>query len=119
LAIAPIPRVAVDSNGVVLSESTVPVRLTCKSGSCSGAVELTESVTVKVLQGKETVTKTETVVLAHASYKLAAGKSATADLVLTVTGRNVLAHVATKSLRETVLVTVRSGSTVRKIVEVS
>jgi hypothetical protein len=119
LTVAPTPRIAIDSNGVVLSESKVPVRLTCKSGACSGTVELTESVTVKVRQGNKTVTKTETVVLADATYKLQAGTSATADLVLTVTGRKVLAHVATKSLRETVAVTVRGESTVRKTVVVS
>jgi hypothetical protein len=119
LAIATIPRLAIDSNNVVPAKSKVPVKLTCESGSCSGTVELTGSVTDKVAEGTKTITKTEIVVLAYSTYTLAAERSATIALVLTTTGRKILAHVGTKSVRETISVTTRGGSTMRKLVLVS
>jgi len=87
------PRIVIGSSGA-LAGSKLPVKLTCETKTCSGAVTLSESVTVKVKQGKKTVTKTESVVLARASYKLAPTKSETVDLTLNATGHAALAHVA-------------------------
>jgi hypothetical protein len=119
LAIATIPRIAIDSNHVVLANSKIPVKLTCESGICSGTVELSGSVTVKVLKGTKTVLKTETVALADATYKLVAETGGTVDLALTTTGRKVLAHVATRALEESLSVTDHGGSTVTRTVIVT
>jgi hypothetical protein len=119
LAIATIPRIAIDSNHVVLANSKIPVKLTCESGICSGTVELSGSVTVKVLKGTRTVLKTETVALADATYKLVAETGGTVALALTTTGRKVLAHVATRSLEESLSVTDHGGSTMTRTVMVT
>jgi hypothetical protein len=119
MAIATVPRITIDSDKVVLAKSKVPVKLACESGICSGTVELSGSVTVKALKGTRTVMKTETVALAHATYKLGAGKGGTVDLALTTTGRKVLAHVATRSLEESLSVTDHGGSTMTRTVMVT
>jgi hypothetical protein len=70
-------------------------------------------------QGKKTTTKTETVVLAKASYKLQMKKSEILGLVLNTTGKTVLAHVAKSPLKEKVSVAVHGGATSSKTVLVS
>jgi hypothetical protein len=104
------PKIVIASKRVVLAGKTLvaPVKLTCKTETCSGSVEL---------QGKST--KAHRVVVASARYRLAKGKNKTFDLDLTPTGQSVLATVAEKPLHETIVATVMGGRTVKRNVLVS
>jgi hypothetical protein len=107
------------------SAATASVSLTCDTATCSGSAQLVETIvtksTVKEKVGGKTVTKTvsksTTVVLASATYKLSKGKSTTTNLTLTASGRSLLKTASTKSpLHESLVTTVKGGSSTTKSV---
>lgn len=86
-----VPVVVLPAAKAAVSDGTARVPLTCQAASCAGLIELTSRLTVKRHQGKRTVTKQETQVLAKGSYSLAAGASATIAVHLTAYGKRALA----------------------------
>jgi len=119
------PRITINSNSLVLGKTLLaPVKLTCSTATCSGSVQLTEQVTTKVIEkvkGKsKVVTKTTTVVLASASYKLAKSKSGTFNLVPKTTGPSVLIKASRKSpLHEKITAAVKGGISTSKMITVT
>jgi hypothetical protein len=107
----PEPWIIIGSTSVKVSGTKAPVKLVCKVESCAGTAELLGTV---VQKGKNV-----TVVLATSSYSLAAGKSATVSLLVTASGKTILAKVAKSPLVEIVQATVHGGSTATQSVRVT
>jgi hypothetical protein len=111
------PRVAITSTSVTPTGArpAAPVTVTCSDAACSGSIQMTEAVTIKVKLGKRTVTRRTSVVLARTNYRLAKGKSGRFDLTLTESGRRSLLGANAKSpIRATFTVTVKGGAAARK-----
>jgi hypothetical protein len=83
------PSVVLLGARLSVSGSSVPVRLSCSAAPCQGTVTLTQKVTTKLRNGHH---RTETIVLARASFSLAPGATSTVRLHLTAAGRRRLAH---------------------------
>ncbi len=113
------PELVVHTTHLVVSSGKATVRVTCEDRACRGSVRLVEMVKVHVEHGNKKVVKTETVSLAGASLRLAAGKSATLALALSPTGHTVLAKVAKHPLHETLQVSLIGATTTSKPVLVS
>jgi len=113
------PELVVHTTHLVVSSGKATVRVTCEDRACRGSVRLVEMVKVHVKHGNKKVVKTETVSLAGASLRLAAGKSATLALALSPTGHTVLAKVAKHPLHETLQVSLIGATTTSKPVLVS
>lgn len=124
------PRITINSGSLVLSAKTLfaPVKMTCSTATCSGSVQLTETITTKVterfkVKGKfvtKVVTKTTTVVLASTSYKLAKGMSGTFNLVAKKKGPSELIKASRKSpLHEKITVAVKGGVSTSKMITVT
>jgi hypothetical protein len=124
------PRITINSGSLVLSAKTLfaPVKLTCSTATCSGSVQLTETITTKVtervkVKGKfvtKVVTKTTTLVLASTSFKLAKGVSGTFNLVPKTKGPSELIKASRKSpLHEKITVAVKGGVSTSKMITVT
>jgi hypothetical protein len=104
-------------SGQNFSES---LRLSCERATCAGVAEslgvITTTKLVSVKSGRWTVTKkvskTTTVVLVRASYRIARAKNKLFTFATTANGRRVLAEANTKTpLRATLTATVTGGAT--------
>jgi hypothetical protein len=98
----PIVFAAIKTATLPTTGSSAPVALSC-TAACSGKIQLVETYTEKVKQGKKTVTKTVTVVLSSSTFKLAKGKSGTVKISLTPTAKTALKSKTVKvSLVQTI-----------------
>jgi hypothetical protein len=98
----PIVFAAIRTTTIAPTGSSAPVSLAC-TVACSGKIQLVETETIKVKQGKKTVTKTETIVLSSSTFKLAKGKSGTVQISLNSAAKTALKSKTVKvSLVETV-----------------
>lgn len=79
------------------------IHVACKIAACKGVLELVEQITVKRHGPHGTKTHKQTVVLAKATYGLAAGHSAAIVLHLTMAGRRALAKARHHQLTATLL----------------
>jgi hypothetical protein len=114
------PRLALSSSKLLVSAAgATGVPLSCASASCSGSIELTEQISVKVRKGARTTTRKQTLVLGKSAYSLAAGHSATIVIHLTAAARAALAKAAHHRLTAEVVATVLGGRTVAGAVALS
>lgn len=110
----PHPRVAIESQSVVVAGDLAPVSLSCRVAACRGAVELVEREVKK--NGLDT---NEVILLAAAGYRLKAGRGGSVELRLTPAGRTALAHAAKTPMRDTVVADAIGGNRAVKTVSVS
>jgi hypothetical protein len=115
----PVPVITLPTSRLVVSGNAAKVPITCSTANCAGSIELTEQVPAKAKKGKKTTSKKQTVVLAKGSYSLAAGKSATIVVRLTVAGKTALAAAKKHVLPAKGAATVAGGTTVQKPVVLS
>jgi hypothetical protein len=116
----PRPHLALSSSKLLVSAAgAAGVSLSCANASCSGSIELTEQVSVKVRKGTKTITRKQTLVLGKGSYSLAAGHGAAIVIHLTAAARAALAKAAHHRLTGDVLATVLGGTTVKGVVAIS
>jgi hypothetical protein len=115
----PTPQVTVTRSKLSVSGDKTKVHLACSRAACVGTVELTVHVVVVRRNGKKSVSRRETFVLAKGSYSIAAGASATVTLRLTATGHKRLAHTKRNPLSAELEVTVDGGGAASKSVHVS
>jgi hypothetical protein len=114
------PRLALSSSKLLVTATgAASVPLSCTSASCSGTIELTEQVSVKVHKGTKTTTRKQTLVLGKGTYSLTAGHNATIVVHLTAAARAALAKAAHHRLTAEVLATVTGGKTVKVAVVLS
>lgn len=114
------PHLALSSSKVLVSAAgAAGVSLSCANASCSGTVELTEQISVKVRKGGKTTTRKQTLVLGKGSYSLATGHGATIVVHLTAAARAALAKAAHHRLTGEVVATVVGGATVKGTVALS
>jgi hypothetical protein len=107
------------SSTLVVKGGVARLRISCSAAPCSGSVALVQQVTVKVRKGKKTIKRKKTLVLGNGAYALAAGKSGTAIIRLTKTGKSRLAHARHRRLAVTLVLAVKGGKTIRKTVLLS
>lgn len=117
----PKPVVTIVSSKLALSghPKALRVKLQCGGATCDGSVELTVKVLTKRRKGRKTITHKRTLVLARGSFSLAAGKSATVTLHLTVAGRKLLAHAKHHPLPAKLVLSPAGGETSTESVRVS
>jgi alpha-tubulin suppressor-like RCC1 family protein len=85
--------VTITASTLTVSGSSIQVHVQCGGDSCAGSVELMMRIATKLREGKRTVSRRVTIVLARGSISLAGkGKSAGVVLRLTSAGRQRLAH---------------------------
>jgi hypothetical protein len=116
---APAPRVTITSSNLVLSKGRVAIGIACMTKACSGALDLVETLSVRVTKGKKIVIETETVVLGSATYKLAARKAESIAVSLNHAGTAALGDALRHPAKESVTTTPKGGSAVKKPVIVS
>jgi len=123
------PRLVIASRSITITHvgslraTSVPVTLHCVAATCQGTVKIVETVVTK----RSTTTKstssrrsrggsrTRTIVLAHASYRLVAGTTRVIRLHTTTAGAAVLGRVEPRRpLTATVDVTVHGSSAVTR-----
>jgi hypothetical protein len=111
------PVVAVTSGRLAVEGGAVSVKVTCRVATCAGVARLTQVISVATKRGKSP--KSETLLLAERSYRLAASKSETLRLVLNATGARQLLRAAVHAVATKVAVSVSGGSTVTHSISVN
>ncbi len=102
------PQIAIESFKLSHSRRKATVRLACSAASCTGEVQLTAKLAVKVLHH----TRRESFQLGHASYTLAAGATAAVTFKLTSLANAAIAKATKRRpLLITLSATVTGGST--------
>jgi hypothetical protein len=120
IGVAPVaPVIVLSSAKLSISGGSTRVPISCADASCSGTIELTEQIVIKHRNGKKTVAKKETLILARGTYSLAAGSSAKIMLHLTATARSALAKSKQHRLAAEVVASVAGGKTVKRSVTLS
>jgi hypothetical protein len=116
LIVLPQPQLTIKSSTIELHRSQGKVDLACRLAACVGEIEITTTVHKTIKKGHKKIKKTETVVLASGSYRLAAGAHGQFPVKLSKAGHAALGGVALKPVHETLLATVTAGkSATRKI----
>jgi hypothetical protein len=115
--VKPVPVVKVTSSTLVAFKGATKLSISCANASCTGVINAVETVVVKHRKGKRTVAKKEKLVLATASYSLAAGKTGTVTLYLTRAGEQKLTHASHHHLSPKVIVSVVGGKQVEQTVQ--
>ncbi len=115
----PAPRVSIVTTSATPARGYLPVKLACRGGACSGTAEVTGQVAVKTHEGKKTVWKNETAVLAKTPYAIDMGRTATVELKVTPAGSTVFANAKAEPVRENSSATVRGGGVVTKKIRIS
>ena len=101
------PQIAIESFKLSHSRRKATVRLACSAAACTGEVQLTAKLAVKVLHH----TRRESFQLGHASYTLASGATAAVTLKLTSLAHAAIAKSTKRHpLLTTVSATVTGGS---------
>lgn len=113
------PQIAVSMSKIFVSGSSTHVSVSCKTAPCSGTIKVIEQIIVKHREGKKTVSRKETVILADGSFSLAAGHGGTFAIHLTKTGRSMLARAKHHRLSALLVVSVSGGQSIKETVEVS
>jgi len=117
--VPPAPAIALSTSELLVSGNSARVGIACASVPCSGAIEVSERVVVKQREGKRTISRRQTVVLARGSYVLAAGHSGTFKITLTATGRSRLARAPHHRLSATLAASVAGGDSAKRAVAMS
>jgi hypothetical protein len=113
------PVLVLSAAKISVSKGETHVPVDCKHASCTGTIELTEQLTVKVRVGGHTRSKRETVVLAKGTYALTAGHAATILLRLTAAGKSALSKAPHHGLSAEALATVTGGTNAKRSITVS
>jgi cell wall-associated NlpC family hydrolase len=116
------PSIVLSTSTIVFSKRGLgAVKVSCELKSCSGSLQLRESIVTKEKTGKKTISKTTIVVLATGSYRLNEGSSGLFDLALTASGKRVVMNLGRSktSVRASLIATVESGITSTKGVGIS
>jgi hypothetical protein len=113
------PLLSSNTSKLVVFRGSAGVEIGCRTAPCAGEVELTKQIVVKHRKGRRVISHRKTVILASASFSLAAGKSETVHLRLTSTGKRLLAHAARHHLTAKLVIAAQGASTIAKTVIVS
>lgn len=113
------PVVTASAAKIVMSGSTTALLLSCSEAACKGSIELTSQVMTTRHEGRKTVSRRGTLVLARGFFSLAKGKSRAVALRLTVAGRQRLAHAKLHLLAANLILLVEGGKTIARSVMVS
>ena len=95
------------------------MRLSCELAPCSGSAEVMGPVSGTSHKAGRTVTTRETAVLAKARYSVAMGNTKVVRLKQTAVGTAVFAAANDRTLREELVVTVRGGTELTKVLLIS
>jgi hypothetical protein len=95
------------------------VLISCATSTCTGSIELTEQITVKLHKDGKTTTAKQTLVLGKGSYSVSAGHSATVSIRLTAAAVKDLAEARHHRLSLELVATLAQGSGVHKSVLLS
>ena len=110
------PRVTIKTRRTKVNAGRATVKLTCSGGACRGTLKLglKQRIHRPIHGHRRTITKT--LVLAHASYRLASGSARSITLRLTRAAQSLLRHARHHTLRVQASTSVRGGKTARGVV---
>lgn len=83
VAVAPPPTVTTRSKRLLDVKNTITLKITCKVARCSGSAKIVEH---KAEKGKNTSSKTKTIVLASRSFSMRKNSSKNISLIVNATG---------------------------------
>jgi hypothetical protein len=113
--IAPVvPQLTLSAAKLLDTAGAVRVPISCAGANCTGTIELTEQVSVKLRKGGRTITSKRTLVLGKSSYTLAAGHSATIVIHLSAATAKALAKAVHHQLAAELIASVSGGKEARK-----
>ncbi len=121
------PFVTLATSKLVASKGSAQVRLTCSRAACQGSIELVAQVVAhgrdgRTMTGKTAMRKTavrrKTIVFATGSFSLADGQSGSILLRLTPAGRRWLARAQRHPMAARLVLAVKGGGTVSRVVGV-
>lgn len=84
------PKLSLDTHTATVRSNRFGLKLSCASAACAGTVKLQITQVVRVRHGKKTKHRRVTVVIASASFSLAAGQATTQTVTLNAAGRRAL-----------------------------
>jgi hypothetical protein len=121
------PVVTIMGSKLVVSGDSAPVRVACSQTTCQGSIELVVQTAARRGEGRRHQDKSalarngrdrKTVVLATGSFSLAEGHSGSVLLHLTTVGRRRLADAKRQLLTARLVLSVKGGGTVSRVVGV-
>jgi hypothetical protein len=115
----PRPQLRLSASKLQALAGVVHVPVSCTVNMCSGSIELTEQITVKLHKHGKTTTGKQTLVLGKGTYTVSAGHSANVLVHLTAAATTDLAKARHHQLALELVATLERGSEVRKPVLLS
>ncbi len=112
--VKPVPVVKTTASKLIIKKNATKVSIACANAACAGSAEVVAKVSLKGHKGRKS--KPTTLVLAKGSYTLAAGKSGTATLRVSASGKRQVAHAKHHRLAAKLILTVSGGKKVEKAV---
>lgn len=113
------PQLTVGASKLQAAAGTVHVPVSCAVSTCTGTIELTEQITVKLHKHGKSTSAKQTLVLGMGAYKVSPGHSATVTVRLTAAAVKDLAKARHHQLSLELQATLEGGSEVRKPVLLS
>jgi hypothetical protein len=108
------PQLTLSASKLQAVAGVARVPVSCAGAACSGSIELTEQIIIKLHKHGKTTTGKQTIVLGKGTYSVSAGHSATVSVRLTAAAVKALAKAHHHELPVESLATVSGGNQARE-----